>query len=198
MEDDRYLDLVTRGLLWACDQLNDHYLTPYEGVQTTTFIDKEKHQRRLSEELGMAPEDATLVKIAASSTQNGLPPYHAIDGKATTRWCADGASYPQSITLEFKEPLSLDQIQLRWEFEDRQYEALIEGEDPQGSWSTLHQGLLEGNQLIELADARPIRRLRVTGLASINGGWCSIKELIPVGKETVSYTHLTLPTIYSV
>lgn len=26
VSDDRYLDLVTRGLLWSCDQLNDNYL----------------------------------------------------------------------------------------------------------------------------------------------------------------------------
>jgi len=26
VEDDRYLDLVTRGLLWSCDKLNDQYL----------------------------------------------------------------------------------------------------------------------------------------------------------------------------
>lgn len=26
--DDRYLDLVTRGLLWSCDRLNDQYLKP--------------------------------------------------------------------------------------------------------------------------------------------------------------------------
>jgi type 1 glutamine amidotransferase len=28
VEDDRYLDLVTRGLLWSCDKLNDKYLRP--------------------------------------------------------------------------------------------------------------------------------------------------------------------------
>jgi type 1 glutamine amidotransferase len=26
--DPRYLDMVTRGLLWACDKLNDTYLKP--------------------------------------------------------------------------------------------------------------------------------------------------------------------------
>jgi type 1 glutamine amidotransferase len=28
VEDPRYLDMVTRGLLWSCDKLNDHYLKP--------------------------------------------------------------------------------------------------------------------------------------------------------------------------
>ncbi len=28
--DDRYLQLVLRGLLWSCDKLNDNYLKPYD------------------------------------------------------------------------------------------------------------------------------------------------------------------------
>ena len=28
VSDVRYLDLVTRGLLWSCDKLNDTYLKP--------------------------------------------------------------------------------------------------------------------------------------------------------------------------
>jgi type 1 glutamine amidotransferase len=31
--DDRYLQLVTRGMLWACDKLNDDYLKPYDASQ---------------------------------------------------------------------------------------------------------------------------------------------------------------------
>ena len=31
VEDPRYLDLVTRGLLWSCDKLNDSYLKPYDA-----------------------------------------------------------------------------------------------------------------------------------------------------------------------
>ena len=32
--DERYLDLVTRGVLWACDKLNDRYLKPYQSGKT--------------------------------------------------------------------------------------------------------------------------------------------------------------------
>ena len=31
--DDRYLNLVTRGLLWACDKLNDDYLKPFDAAK---------------------------------------------------------------------------------------------------------------------------------------------------------------------
>ena len=31
--DDRYLNLVTRGLLWTCDKLNDDYLKPFDAAK---------------------------------------------------------------------------------------------------------------------------------------------------------------------
>ncbi len=42
VQDERYLELVTRGLLWACDKLNADYLRPFEGENVTTFIDKSR------------------------------------------------------------------------------------------------------------------------------------------------------------
>jgi len=36
--DDRYLDLVTRGLLWSCDKLEPEYQKPFKGENKTTFI----------------------------------------------------------------------------------------------------------------------------------------------------------------
>ncbi len=36
--DRRYLDLVTRGLLWACDKLDEDHLTPYTGENKITFV----------------------------------------------------------------------------------------------------------------------------------------------------------------
>ena len=183
VQDDRYLDLITRGLLWACDQLNDDYLVPYEGEQTTTFIDKEKYKAGSNADLGMAPRDATLVKVTSSSTQFGHPAYHALDGKDSTRWCANGASYPQSITLEFQVPQTLKQLSIRWEFEDREYESLIEGSDASGAWTTLHRGTLKGNQTIDLDPPNKLSHLRITGLASQGGGWCSIKEILPKGEN---------------
>ena len=185
VRDDRYLDLVTRGLLWACDQLNEENLVPYQGEQTTTFIDKNKYTAKQGNELGKAPPNATLVKVTASSTQNGHPAYHAIDGKNSTRWCADGASYPQSITLEFEKPQSLSELRIQWEFEDREYEALVEGEVESGTWSTLYEGPLKGDQTVSLKPDQSLSRMRITGLKSMRGGWCSIKEVTPKG-STIS------------
>ncbi len=40
--DDRYLNLVTRGLLWSVDKLNDDYLKPSKQVYTDPATDTEK------------------------------------------------------------------------------------------------------------------------------------------------------------
>jgi putative heme-binding domain-containing protein len=38
VSDPRYLDLVVRGLLWACNKLEPAYLTPFKGENKITFI----------------------------------------------------------------------------------------------------------------------------------------------------------------
>lgn len=179
--DKRYLDLITRGLLWSCSQLNDQYLIPYAGEQTTTFIDKNKFNSPKDSDLGTAPKDATLVKLIASSTQNGHPTYHAIDGKDSTRWCASNGNYPQSITMEFEKPQPVERLEIKWEFEDRQYQARIEGRSKDNEWTTLYEGSFKGTQTVKLSSPSPIQSLKVTGLQSTGGGWCSIKELRPIG-----------------
>ena len=42
VRDPRYLELITRGLLWSCGKLTPEYLQPYAGENEVTFIDKEK------------------------------------------------------------------------------------------------------------------------------------------------------------
>ncbi len=70
--DPRYLDLVTRGLLWAVDRLDD---------------------RHLRADVELVPENLARGKPAtASSSQQhpAHPPGAAVDGNPATRWCADG------------------------------------------------------------------------------------------------------------
>ena len=43
--DPRYLDLVTRGLLWACGKLEDAYLQSYEGPSKVILVEKSAARR---------------------------------------------------------------------------------------------------------------------------------------------------------
>ncbi|TWT91515.1 DUF7133 domain-containing protein [Stieleria varia] len=184
VRDPRYLELITRGLLWSCDKLTPDYLTPYQGEQQTTFIDKEKYPAPDATDLGELPADATLVKVTASSTQSGNLTYHAVDGKPQTRWCADGDSFPQWIQLEFAEPVTCDDVAILWE-SNRWYRYTVTGSLDGQNWSTL----LDRSDVSEpdkepqsLTQSMASKFVRITGLAA-QGGWCSIREIKVSGKD---------------
>ncbi|MCO8120122.1 discoidin domain-containing protein [Stieleria sp. TO1_6] len=133
----------------------------------------------VAQDLGEQPDDATLVKLTASSTQAGHAAYHAIDGNLDTRWCADGGDYPQSLQLEFENPTRVNKIQLVWEFTDQWMKYIVEGSLDGQAWSMLLDNSQTDRPLPEsqpLPDPGEFRYIRITGLAS-QGGWCSIREL---------------------
>lgn len=176
VRDPRYLELITRGTLWACGKLNAEYLTPYNGEHEVIFIDKEKYQTPEPMDLGQPPENATFVKVTASSTQNGHPPYHAIDGSRETRWCASGANYPQWLQFEFEQPHVLTEIDIDWESRNAAYQYRIEGSNDGKTWSVLldKSENTSGQQGPQTLTAQPAAKfVRITGLGS-NAGWCSL------------------------
>jgi putative membrane-bound dehydrogenase-like protein len=179
VQDPRYLELVTRGLLWACGKLNPEYLQPYQGENKVTFIDKEKFKAPEPMNVGKAPDNATFVKATASSTQNGHPPFHAIDSSRETRWCANGASYPQWLQFEFEKPHVLHEITIDWESRDAKYQYVIEGSGDGKEWVTLldKSKNTSGRQLAEtLKKQQAVKFVRITGLGS-SAGWCSLWDV---------------------
>ena len=180
VEDPRYLELVTRGLLWSCGKLNEEYLQPYQGENDTTFISKEKYQIPEATDLGNIPEDATLVKVTASTTQAGHPAYHAIDGKRATRFCADGGGFPQWLQLEFEEPHKFDQIQIVWEDKGAAYQYRMEGSADGKEWATLldsSENDRSRQSAQSLAGADAMKFLRIVGLGGAAGKWFSVREI---------------------
>ena len=179
VEDPRYLELVTRGLLWACGKLTPEYLQPYQGENKVTFIDKNKYVAPEEMSLGKAPDDATLFKITASSTQGGNETYHAIDGKVDTRWCADGPSFPQWIQLESAQPHVIREIEIAWETSGGTYQYRVEGSNDGTNWLMLldkSQNDDVKQQPQPVANHPALKLIRISGVGSF-GGWCSIREI---------------------
>lgn len=177
VQDPRYLELITRGLLWSCGKLTPEYLQPYEGKNEVIFIDKDKF--KAVDALGKAPDNATFVKVTASSTQNGHPPFHAIDGSRQTRWCADGSSYPQWLQFEFEKSHVLSEITIDWESRDAAYQYLVEGSVDGKAWVTLLDRTqnASGIQAAEaLSKQTASKFVRITGIGS-QAGWCSLWEV---------------------
>ena len=181
--DPRYLELVTRGLLWACDQLNEEHLTPYKGKNKVTFVEAKPKPQAVNP-TGTAPKDATLVKITASSTQNQRWTWMAVDGKKETRWCASGADKPQWLQLEFDKPQEISGVDVLWESQTNAYGYKLESSMDGKSWSMLFDAtdnLKRGNTTASFP-TKTMRFLKLTGTRTSGGGWISLWELAVKGK----------------
>ncbi len=184
--DDRYLDMITRGLLWACDSLNDASLKPYTGGNEVKFVKarpQPKPQPKPQSALAPAPKDATLVRMSASSVQGGRFPWMAVDGAKGTRWCASDGSKPQWLQLEFPEPREITEVAIVWESSNNIYGYRLEGSLDGKSWDLIKDASnndKRGNTT-DAFPAKKLRFLRVTGLRT-SGGWISLWELAVKGK----------------
>lgn len=180
--DARYLDLVTRGMLWSMDKLNADYLgKPFSGKNTITFVkgkpQEEKKPAAPAITLGAPPKDATLVTVTASSTQPGNDLWKCIDGNEASRWCASDGAKPQWLQLELDQPKDLSSIRVVWE-NGRAYQYQIEGSSDAKTWSTLIDATKnKANGPSEHAlTAKNVKFIKITGTGS-SGGWISIREV---------------------
>jgi putative membrane-bound dehydrogenase-like protein len=164
--DARYLDLITRGLLWACDKLTPEFLTPFEGQNKVTFVPAKPVE---APKPPPVPKDAMGIKVTASSTQPGNDTWKAVDGDEGTRWCAADASKPQSITLELEKPQDITGIDIVWESKNNAYHHRIEIDGKSviaGSTENAHS-----------FDAKQAKKIIITCTGTNQGGWASIREV---------------------
>lgn len=164
--DARYLDLITRGLLWACDKLTPEFLTPFQGQNKVTFVPAKPVE---APKPPPVPKDATGIKVTASSTQPGNDAWKAVDGDEGTRWCAVDGSKPQSLTLEFEKPQDLTGIDIVWESKNNAYQHRIEIDGKSviaGSTENAHS-----------FDAKQAKKIIITCTGTNQGGWASIREV---------------------
>ena len=122
--DPRYLDLVTRGLLWSVDKLNPDYLKPAA---------KKRAQKMVRVPVNLASKK----KATASGTQEGHSADHATDGDSDTRWCApdNGNNYWWEVDLE--KPEEIVGVRIEWEKESAAYEYVLSGSADGKTWNTL-------------------------------------------------------------
>ncbi len=182
--DPRYLDLVTRGLLWACGKLEDAYLQSYEGPSKVILVEKSAAPKvSVTKPATQAPENATLVEIIASSRQDGRFPWMAVDGNPETRWCADGASKPQWIQLSFEESVTLTGLDVQWETPTNVYGYYLESSQDGEEWERFLDASSQGKAGSTQArfDPQVLQHLRLTGTRS-SGGWISLWELKVLGE----------------
>ncbi|MFM2168170.1 MAG: hypothetical protein RIS79_2541, partial [Verrucomicrobiota bacterium] len=176
--DARYLDLITRGLLWACDKLTPDFLTPFQGQNKVTFVPAKPVE---APKLPPVPKDATGIKATASSEEKGKNNFAwcAVDNDESTRWCASGPEYPQWLQLELEKPQALTGIETIWE-NNGVYHFKVEGSTDGQTWTTLVDGSTNEKNAPysnDFAKADGIRFVKVHALSKKSGGWASIREV---------------------
>lgn len=176
--DARYLDLVTRGLLWAMDKLTPDYLTPFKGQNKITFVPAKPVE---APKPPVLPKDGLPVKASASSEETGKGNYawKAVDGDENTRWCANNASYPQWLQLELEKPQALTGIQTTWE-NGGVYQFKVEGSTDGKVWTTLVDGSANTKNAPysnDFSKVEGIRFVKIHALGKTSGGWASIREV---------------------
>jgi len=185
VEDPRYLDLVTRGLLWACGKLNDDYLTPYTGSNLVTEMKAVEAKPTTS--FGKPPKDAIMVTVTAKSVQEsaGHSPWKAIDGDETTRWTGNGAEMPNWLQLEFEKPATLTGAEILWEKRDQWYQYKIESSLDGETWVMAYDGSKNERKsdTKDSFDVKEIKFLRVTVLKQEQGLWPAFWEIKLTGPK---------------
>ncbi len=188
--DERYLDLVTRGLLWSCDKLNADYLKPFKGKSEVIFIKATPQPEKPKAVAAATPppvsKDATMVAVTASSEESGKGNFawKAVDGDLGSRWCAGGASKPQWLQIEFEMPHDLSGVKIVWESQNNTYKHTIEGSNDGKAWTTIvdaRENAKNGDSEHALS-AKSVRFLKITCTGTSAGGWASIKEVTVKGE----------------
>ncbi len=188
--DARYLDLVTRGLLWSANKLNADYLTPYKGPEGKfTLIEKQAPPPKVPKAGG-----GPAVKVTASSTQGGNDEINVLDGEAETRWCADGGSVPQWLQLELPQAEKLTGIDILWEQADTIYFHKVEGSADGKAWKVLADATNTKdkgrNQHTFTADGIRFVRINVEKTSAGGAAWVSIREVVLKGPNLKGFTAI--------
>jgi putative membrane-bound dehydrogenase-like protein len=163
----KFLELLTRGTLWACGQLNDNYLIPQEPQRVPVNMARGAKATASSEE----------------SNKNNIA-QHAVDGNPSTRWCAANASAPQWLQIDLGKSQKIRGCKLAWESPTTLYRYRVEASKDGEAWETLvdRSENQQPNGEHEFPE-QSVRYVRVTFLGS-NGGWGSLWEVELFGEKT--------------
>ena len=173
--DERYLNLVVRGLLWSCDKLNSAYLTPYAGPQGRSEV--------IATKAVVAAPDSTLVRVTASSEESINGPWKAVDSDPESRWCASSDSFPQWYQIEFEKPKTVTGLKIAWESKNNAYRHRLEGSLDGQQWNLLTDasGNSTGGETAAEFAKTEVKFVKITCSGTSHGGWASIRQITVQG-----------------
>ena len=187
MVEPKYLDMVTRGILWACNKDIEASFTP-----TTEEIDEEiralvnvaVNQTAAQTIAGnCCGEDNLAYKkpVTSKSFQAGNERHQLTDGLLNTRWCASGSQVDEWVTVDLEQPQHVKEFRIHWEKGGGiAYRYVVETSADNKNWKQIvdeSKNTKPGKIRLHKVDAPDTRYLRTTFLGASNGLWGSIWEL---------------------
>jgi putative heme-binding domain-containing protein len=173
--DPRYLDLITRGLLWSVNKLNADYLKPAEA--------RKKAAKTVRVPINLALKKRT----SASATQEGHAPEDAVDDDPETRWCAPDNKSGYWWQVDLGKPEEIIGARISWEHDGPPYQYRIDGSSDGKTWSTLveQKGGPRPQVDEQKFSAQGTRYVKITVTTAPDGHWASFYEFEVLGKEMV-------------
>jgi putative membrane-bound dehydrogenase-like protein len=191
MVEPTYLDLLTRGLLWACGKDVEKNFT-----RTTEKVDEEIRglvaikldAGKGGGTVNMLPAKccgdgnlATAGKVSASSEETGKNNLvkHAIDGDLRTRWCAAGGKTGEHWQVDLGKPQHVQSLRIHWEKNNAAYRYKVEASADGEEWKTIvdqSKNTKVAKITPHMVDAPGTRHLKVTFLGSNPQFWGSFWE----------------------
>ena len=203
--DPRYLDLVTRGLLWSCDQLNATYLKPAPATTAAQQVASASAKAKLLTPPAPAPKPdapakpivvalidgrpnlavAGTAKASSEETGKGNFAPNAIDGDPDTRWCAAGAGPGHTWQVDLGKEQKITGVHINWESQNNAYRYRLEASADGQSWQPLADAAKNDKPGATQNDfaAAPARHVRLTYLGTSAGGWGSFWEFAVLGEK---------------
>ena len=188
--DERYLNLVTRGLLWSVDKLNEQYLKPAKKVLSDDQPPAAGGGKAAADDLARGKQ------VLASSVQDeSRRAAAAVDGDLATRWCASDDSLPQWFQVDLGKPQDLSGCRITWEMDGVAYRHKVEGSTDGKEWVTIADRTdSPANTQVEpiefsgccadMEAAKGVRYVRLTVTGANPGAWASVYEFEVFGANT--------------
>ena len=166
-----FMDMLTRGTLWAADKLDDTHLKDYAPAPRIEKVD--------------LAQGKTATASSEEKNRNNLAP-NAFDGKDGTRWCASGGGFPQWLQVDLGMPQKVTGAELVWESKNNAYQHKISVSSDGTNWREIvnAEDAKGGGINTHAFETQHVRHLKVEVLGSSGGGWASIRQFKVLGTET--------------
>jgi putative membrane-bound dehydrogenase-like protein len=169
MSEVTYLNMMTRGFLWALDKLEEEHVHEAPKQKSRENIARDK-------------------PATASASQEGHDPAHAVDGSLETRWCAPNNAPGCWWQVDLEKSQEIFGCAVRWEQANRKYDFKIEGSANGDDWNLLldktDNDSRQQTQVYQF-NAENVRYMRMTVTGAESGAWPSFFEFAVLGAKEI-------------